>query len=182
MVSAIARDIKLSHTVFALPFALLGMALAAEARGSGLGLDEVGLILFCMVTARTSAMAMNRFSDAAIDARNPRTAERAVPAGRVSRRAMGLAVVVSGGLFVLGAWGFWLARGNVLAGRLVAGGSGVVAGVWVHEAVDLVMPCVPGGRVGVEPVGGGAGDLAGVLGGSGVVAAGGDGGVLGGGV
>jgi 4-hydroxybenzoate polyprenyltransferase len=77
-----ARDIKVSHTVFALPFALLSTFLAAG------GMPRPGvllLILVCMVTARTVAMASNRLLDAALDARNPRTAGRAIPSGRLSR-------------------------------------------------------------------------------------------------
>jgi 4-hydroxybenzoate polyprenyltransferase len=77
-----AQDIKISHTVFALPFALLSAFLAAK------GFPSVGvlvLILVCMVTARTVAMASNRLLDAALDARNPRTAGRAIPSGRLSK-------------------------------------------------------------------------------------------------
>jgi 4-hydroxybenzoate polyprenyltransferase len=75
-----ARDIKISHTVFALPFALLSAFLAAG------GVPAPGvllLILVCMVTARTVAMAANRLLDARLDALNPRTAGRAIPSGRL---------------------------------------------------------------------------------------------------
>ncbi|MGE5607613.1 MAG: 4-hydroxybenzoate octaprenyltransferase [Bacillota bacterium] len=78
-----ARDIKLSHTVFALPFALLSTALAwQQIRGPILG--KLLLILLCMISARTVAMAANRLFDAHLDALNPRTASRAIPAGRLS--------------------------------------------------------------------------------------------------
>ena len=79
---AFARDIKISHTVFAMPFALLSAILAAH------GLPrwgQLGLILICMVAARTVAMSANRLLDADLDARNPRTARRAIPSGRLSR-------------------------------------------------------------------------------------------------
>src|SRR5688572_31153913 len=76
-----ARDIKISHTVFALPFALLSTFLAA---GGWPGSGKLLLILLCMVTARTVAMAANRLLDAALDAKNPRTARRAVPSGALS--------------------------------------------------------------------------------------------------
>src|SRR5258708_22656631 len=78
-----ASDIKVSHTVFALPFALLSTFLAAN------GWPHIGqllLILACMVTARTVAMAANRLLDAELDARNPRTAGRAIPSGALTRR------------------------------------------------------------------------------------------------
>jgi 4-hydroxybenzoate polyprenyltransferase len=78
-----AGDIKIHHTVFALPFALLSTFLAAG------GMPRVGillLILLCMVTARTLAMAVNRLLDARLDALNPRTARRAIPSGSLSAR------------------------------------------------------------------------------------------------
>jgi 4-hydroxybenzoate polyprenyltransferase len=78
---AFARDIKLSHTVFAMPFALLSTFLAA---GGWPRAGQLGLILLCMVTARTVAMAMNRLLDARIDALNPRTRGRAIPSGQLS--------------------------------------------------------------------------------------------------
>ena len=77
-----ARDIKLSHTIFAMPFALLSTFLAAN------GLPrwgQLGLILVCMLAARTVAMASNRLLDAELDAKNPRTARRAIPSGALSR-------------------------------------------------------------------------------------------------
>jgi 4-hydroxybenzoate polyprenyltransferase len=81
--SAFASDIKIHHTVFALPFALLSTFLAAG------GMPRTGillLILVCMVTARTVAMAVNRLLDARLDALNPRTARRAIPSGTLSAR------------------------------------------------------------------------------------------------
>ena len=74
--------IKFSHTIFALPFAFTGALLAA---GGVPSLRHIFWIIMAMVGARTAAMAMNRLIDAEIDARNPRTATRAIPAGLVSR-------------------------------------------------------------------------------------------------
>lgn len=109
---AVARDIKLSHTVFALPFALLAMFLAAGWMGRLPKWGEAGLILLCMVTARTFAMAFNRWADARIDAANTRTASRAVPSGRVSRGMMLSVVIASAVGFIASAWGFRLAYRN----------------------------------------------------------------------
>src|SRR3954452_10677620 len=77
--------VKFSHTLFALPFALLGAALAAHGpRGwHGRGRDWLGILL-CMATARSAAMAFNRLADRRIDARNPRTATRHLPTGQLS--------------------------------------------------------------------------------------------------
>ncbi|BDU73703.1 4-hydroxybenzoate octaprenyltransferase [Mesoterricola silvestris] len=87
--------IKFEHTVFALPFALLGGL--ATYRGTP-PLEKVLLILLAMVGARTAAMTFNRLADEDLDAENPRTASRALPAGRVTRAGayalLGTAIIV----------------------------------------------------------------------------------------
>ena len=93
-----ASLIRFSHTVFALPFALTGMLLAA--RTSPLTPGRVGWIVLAMVTARTAAMGFNRLVDARYDASNPRTAGRELPRGVVSRREVAALVVVSSLAFV----------------------------------------------------------------------------------
>jgi 4-hydroxybenzoate polyprenyltransferase len=92
--------IKWEHSVFALPFALTGAVLAA---GGWPTLRVLGWIMVCMVAARSAAMAFNRLVDARIDAANPRTAMRALPAGTLSSEFVGGFVVVSAMVFVLGA-------------------------------------------------------------------------------
>lgn len=74
--------IKFSHTIFALPFAFTGALLAARGVPS---LSQAGWIVCAMVGARTAAMGLNRVIDAEIDARNPRTSGRAIPAGLLGR-------------------------------------------------------------------------------------------------
>lgn len=111
--------IKFSHSVFALPFALMSTFLAARAAfragdaahvyPSGL---QLGLILVCMVAARSAAMTFNRIADAVIDARNPRTAGRAIPAGLISRWQAVLFLVVTSGAFVLACAGFYWVQRN----------------------------------------------------------------------
>jgi 4-hydroxybenzoate polyprenyltransferase len=92
--------IKWEHSVFALPFALTGAVLAA---GGWPTLRVLGWIVVCMVAARSAAMAFNRLADGKLDAANPRTAMRAIPAGTLSSRFVGGFVVVSVAVFVLGA-------------------------------------------------------------------------------
>ncbi|MGQ0614664.1 MAG: UbiA-like polyprenyltransferase [Planctomycetaceae bacterium] len=94
-----AEMIKISHSVFALPFALAAVALASRAEGVW-SWTKLLWIVACAVTARTAAMAQNRLLDARLDAANPRTASRAVPAGRVSRRFVAGLVVAASALFV----------------------------------------------------------------------------------
>jgi len=92
--------IKWEHSVFALPFALTGAVLAANGWPS---LRVTGLIVLCMVAARTAAMAFNRLVDADIDAANPRTKMRALPAGTLQRGFVTAFVALSVVVFVLGA-------------------------------------------------------------------------------
>jgi 4-hydroxybenzoate polyprenyltransferase len=92
--------IKWEHSIFALPFALTGAVLAA---GGWPRLSVLGWIVVCMVSARSAAMAFNRLVDARLDRANPRTAMRALPAGRLSAGFVAGFVVVSAGVFLLGA-------------------------------------------------------------------------------
>ncbi len=98
--------IKFEHSVFALPFALTGAILAIReegfARRDQLG-GKLGWIIVAMVAARSAAMAFNRIADAAIDARNPRTRRRAIPAGLLSRAFTWGFVAVSSGVLVMAA-------------------------------------------------------------------------------
>jgi 4-hydroxybenzoate polyprenyltransferase len=92
--------IKWEHSIFALPFALTGAVLAADGWPP---LRVLGWIVVCMVAARSAAMAFNRLIDARLDAANPRTAMRAIPAGTLSGRFVGGFVVASVIVFALGA-------------------------------------------------------------------------------
>jgi 4-hydroxybenzoate polyprenyltransferase len=99
-----ASFVRVSHTVFALPFALVGALLAARANAStAWSWPRLAWIVACMVTARSAAMGFNRLADAAYDARNPRTAMRELPSGRMSRGEAIAFVVLSSLLFVAAA-------------------------------------------------------------------------------
>jgi 4-hydroxybenzoate polyprenyltransferase len=92
--------IKWEHSIFALPFALCGAMLAA---GGFPSLHQLLWIIVAMVAARSAAMAFNRWADAAIDAANPRTSTRALPAGHLSPAFVITFVVASSAIFVLAA-------------------------------------------------------------------------------
>ncbi len=92
--------IKWEHSIFALPFALCGAMLAA---GGFPSLHQLLWIIVAMVAARSAAMAFNRWADAAIDAANPRTSTRALPAGHLSPTFVVTFVVVSSGVFIFAA-------------------------------------------------------------------------------
>ena len=96
------RMIKFSHSIFALPFAFSGAALAAVHRG--ITLEQVGWIALAMVGARSAAMGFNRLVDRHIDLANPRTQKRELPRGVVSPQAVTFFVVTSSALFVLAAY------------------------------------------------------------------------------
>lgn len=93
--------IKFEHTLFALPFAYLGMVLAA---GGWPTWHEILWITVAMAAARTLAMGANRLADRVIDARNPRTADRPLPSGRVSPRTAWGGTLVAGGVLAVAAW------------------------------------------------------------------------------
>ncbi len=92
--------IKWEHSIFALPFALTGAVLAADGWPP---LRVLGWIVVCMVAARSAAMAFNRLVDARLDAANPRTSMRAIPAGALSSNFVGGFVVISVVVFAVGA-------------------------------------------------------------------------------
>jgi 4-hydroxybenzoate polyprenyltransferase len=96
-----ARLVKVEHSVYALPFAYAGAFLAA---GGAPTWSQLLWITLAMVGARSAAMALNRLIDAEVDARNPRTAARELPAGRLGRREVWLFTLVSVSLLVLSAF------------------------------------------------------------------------------
>jgi 4-hydroxybenzoate polyprenyltransferase len=112
------QDIKLAHSVFAMPFAILASFLATPVTRQGDGGDwsifgwQLSLIVVCMVSARTWAMLFNRLVDARFDAQNPRTSGRAFASERVTKRSGWTLALISGGCFVLACAGFWLLDAN----------------------------------------------------------------------
>ena len=90
-----------AHSVFALPFALIGFFLAIQTTEHTFSWTKLLLMLVCMVTARNAAMAFNRYLDRDIDALNPRTAVRDIPAGKISAEHALLFTVVNCFVFIL---------------------------------------------------------------------------------
>lgn len=100
-IGIILEMIKFEHTIFALPFALMSALVAAN------GLPQwriIGWLLAAMVGARSAAMTFNRIADAKIDAQNPRTAKRAIPAGSVKFWEAWLFLIVSSAIFIFAAY------------------------------------------------------------------------------
>src|SRR2546427_8807772 len=94
--------VKLPHTVFALPFALLGLVVAS--RKTALTWRALGLVVLAFTCARFVALGFNRIADRALDARNPRTRARELPSGRLTLRQAWVAVVVAAVVFLATAW------------------------------------------------------------------------------
>ena len=104
MAKALVSDffslVKFSHTLFALPFAIVGFFLAYRMTGAVFPMEKLLLVILCMVFARSAAMGFNRYIDRSIDAKNPRTANREIPAGKISPAAALSFVIAASVLFV----------------------------------------------------------------------------------
>ena len=97
--------VKFSHTIFAMPFAVIGFFLATKSLATKSQNSDIDWLLFvlviaCMVFARTAAMAFNRYADRDIDSKNPRTAMREIPAGLISERNALFFIIINCLLFV----------------------------------------------------------------------------------
>ena len=106
-VTKYARLVKFSHTIFAMPFAMLAFVYAVKTSGVAAGGNSpwwwatlLAQVVLCMVFARNVAMGFNRWADRDIDAKNPRTADREIPAGKISARAALWFVIINALLFV----------------------------------------------------------------------------------
>lgn len=141
------RMVKFSHSVFALPFALSGAALAAARYG--ISTRQVVWILVAMVGARNAAMGFNRLADHAIDARNPRTAARELPRGSLSRRAVWVFTVALAALFVFAA-----TRLNPMCAVLAPIALVVIFGYSYTKRFTWGSHFVLGLSLGIAPVGG----------------------------
>jgi 4-hydroxybenzoate polyprenyltransferase len=93
--------VKFSHTVFAMPFALIGFSLAVARPEFDLSIRLLLLVILCMIFARNTAMGFNRLADKDFDALNPRTRNREIPSGIISPRAASVFVIINSILFVL---------------------------------------------------------------------------------
>jgi 4-hydroxybenzoate polyprenyltransferase len=146
-VHAWGRMVKFPHSIFALPFALSGAALAAAE--TGVAWRQVFWILVAMIGARNAAMGFNRLADHALDARNPRTAERELPRGRLSRPAVWLFTVLLSLLFVIAAFQL-----NTMCGLLSPVALGIVFAYSYTKRFTWASHLVLGLALAIAPVGG----------------------------
>lgn len=99
-----SKLVKFEHTLFALPFALVGFFFALEKNGATLSFKLLGLVILCMVFARNSAMGFNRYLDRNIDKLNPRTKAREIPAGILNPKSVLFFVLLNSTLFIVTTW------------------------------------------------------------------------------
>ncbi|MEN8115892.1 MAG: UbiA-like polyprenyltransferase [Bacteroidota bacterium] len=99
-----SRLVKFEHTIFALPFALIGFFMAMEQESASLSFKLLALVLLCMVFARNAAMGFNRYLDREFDKQNPRTAIREIPAGILEPKSVMFFVVANSVLFIAATW------------------------------------------------------------------------------
>ncbi len=138
--------IKFQHTIFALPFALIALV-SAPAEGWP-PLRVWLLVLLAMVAARTAAMAFNRLVDHRLDALNPRTADRSLPGGRLSRRFVWLITIVASAVFVLAAGLL-----NSLCLLLALPTLGVLLGYSLSKRFTAAAHLWLGAALGIAPIG-----------------------------
>jgi 4-hydroxybenzoate polyprenyltransferase len=96
--------VKFSHTIFALPFAVIGFLLAVTSPGFKFDYSVFALIVFCMIFARSAAMGFNRYIDRHFDRMNPRTSKREIPSGIINANAALLFVIINSLLFITTTW------------------------------------------------------------------------------
>jgi len=99
-----SKLVKFEHTIFALPFALIGFFMALHLSDESISIKLLILVLLCMVFARNAAMGFNRFLDREFDKKNPRTAQREIPAGILEPKSVLLFVILNALFFVASAW------------------------------------------------------------------------------
>ena len=96
--------VKFAHTIFALPFALLGFSLATIHHSESLSWKLLVLVLLCMLFARNAAMSFNRWADRDIDEVNPRTAQREIPARKIGQRSALAFCIINALFFIAASW------------------------------------------------------------------------------
>lgn len=138
--------IKFSHTIFAMPFAMVGFFVGITVSGGEMNWQKLLLVIFCMVFARSAAMAFNRWLDRNIDAANPRTQIREIPAGLIKPNAALAFVITNAVLFVATTWFinpicFWL---SPVALAVVLGYSYTKRFTWLcHLVLGLGLSLAP---------------------------------------
>ncbi len=146
-IATFGRMIKFSHSIFAMPFALAAFFLAT--RRDGFSEEKLLWVIVAMVGARSAAMGFNRWLDADIDAKNPRTAKRELPTGALSRPQVRTFVILASAALVVAAW-----RLNPLCLALSPIALAVAFGYSYTKHFTMLSHAVLGLALAIAPVGG----------------------------
>jgi len=146
----VLETIRFSHTLLALPFAAVA---AFWARNGWPRWDEGLVLLVAMVAARTTAMAFNRVADAKLDALNPRTRDRAIPAGKLSVRSVGILAIGSAVVFVASALAFIPMLDNPWPAMLCVPVLAALCGYSYTKRFTMLSHWILGLALGLSPVG-----------------------------
>ncbi len=142
------RMIKFSHSVFALPFALVSGVIAWSVARVTFGWLDILLLLVCMVSARTAAMGFNRIADRDIDAENPRTKNREIPSGKVEVREAVAFTIVACAVFIVASFSI-----NTLVGFLSVPLLALLLGYSLTKRYTYAAHFVLGMCLGAAPIG-----------------------------
>lgn len=148
MLQRYAKLVVLAHSVFAFPFALWGFAWGLWEERAIDWPGKLFWVLVAVLSARTAAMAFNRYADRRIDAKNPRTANREIPRGEVRPREALLLTLLAAGLFVLAAWQL-----SPLCGYLAPVALVVLLGYSYTKRFTALAHYILGVALGLAPIG-----------------------------
>ncbi len=142
------RMIKFSHSIFALPFALVSLMIVTQRHAIDLTMVDILLLLVSMVSARTAAMGFNRIIDRHVDSRNPRTAARELPSGQVGITEARIFTVTASAVFIGAAFGI-----NTLCGVLSVPLLALLLGYSLTKRFTWASHFVLGLCLGAAPIG-----------------------------
>lgn len=145
---AFGRMIKFSHSIFALPFAIVSAIVVVTTQNVTLTWLDVLLLLVCMVSARTAAMGFNRIVDREIDAENPRTKNRELPSGKIGTKEAWVFTGVATAIFIAASFGI-----NTLCGILSAPLLALLYGYSLTKRYTWAAHFVLGACLGAAPIG-----------------------------
>ncbi|MEN2992954.1 MAG: UbiA-like polyprenyltransferase [Bacteroidia bacterium] len=143
-----SRLVVLEHAVFALPFGLWGFAVGVKEMGGSALLPKLGWVLIALISARTAALAFNRYADHFLDAQNPRTAQREIPRGLVQPKEALWLTLISAAIFVAAAWQL-----NPLCGTLAPLALSILLGYSYTKRFTYFSHYILGLALGLAPVG-----------------------------
>jgi 4-hydroxybenzoate polyprenyltransferase len=140
--------VKFSHTIFAMPFAILGYVLGTQSSNANFSIQQLALVILCMVTARNAAMAFNRYIDSKYDKLNERTSVREIPSGLINEKSAIIFIIFNSLLFIVATYFI-----NTLCFYLSPIALGVILGYSLTKRFTFLCHLILGIGLGLAPVG-----------------------------